>query len=58
MHVGSVLFKHDGKHENIPVTADSAEENPVRDDAMEFDMFVSVIWFLLRVLTNDGDLEN
>ena len=25
---------------------------------MEFDMLVIVIWFLLRVLTNDGDLEN
>ncbi|KAM0021008.1 putative bleomycin hydrolase [Helianthus debilis subsp. tardiflorus] len=39
---------------NIPVTADSAEENPV----MEFDMPVILIWFLLRVLTDDGDLEN
>ncbi|KAM0004913.1 hypothetical protein Hdeb2414_s0226g00840361 [Helianthus debilis subsp. tardiflorus] len=38
---------------NIPVTADSAEENPV----MEFDMPVILIWFLLRVLTDDGDLE-
>ena len=37
----------------IPVTADSAEENPV----MEFDMPVILIWFLLRVLTDDGDLE-
>ena len=24
---------------------------------MEFDIFVKVIWFLLRVLTDDGDLE-
>ncbi|KAF5789060.1 putative protein kinase RLK-Pelle-CrRLK1L-1 family [Helianthus annuus] len=37
----------------IPVTADSAEENPVR----EFDMPVILIRFLLRVLTDDGDLE-
>ncbi|KAJ0666677.1 hypothetical protein HanPI659440_Chr17g0669441 [Helianthus annuus] len=32
-----------------------AVENPVREDDMEFDIFVKVIWFLLRVLTDDGD---
>ena len=34
--------------------ADRAVENPVREDDMEFDIFVKVIWFLLRMLTDDG----
>ena len=42
---------------NIPVTADRPAENPVRDAAIEFDILVRMIWFLLRVLTDDGDLE-
>lgn len=46
-----------GKHENINVTADSAVENPVIEEVMEFNIFVSLIWFLLRVLTDDGDYE-
>ncbi|KAJ0469085.1 hypothetical protein HanIR_Chr14g0704071 [Helianthus annuus] len=42
-HVGSVLFNHNGKHENIPITAYSAVENPVREDDMKFDIFVKGI---------------
>lgn len=26
----------------------------MREDDMEFDIFVKVIWFLLRMLTDDG----
>ncbi|KAM0049927.1 hypothetical protein Hdeb2414_s0008g00291641 [Helianthus debilis subsp. tardiflorus] len=34
---------------------DGSAGNPVRDDAIEFNMLVKMIWFLLRVQSNDGD---
>ncbi|XP_021989812.1 receptor-like protein kinase ANXUR2 isoform X1 [Helianthus annuus] len=56
--VDQLSFRHNGKHENIPVIADMPAENPVSDAAIEFDMLVKMIWFLLRVQSNDGDDEN
>ena len=46
-------FEHEGKQYKSYLSQHSAEENPV----IEFDMPVILIWFLLRVLTDDGNLE-
>ncbi|KAJ0805384.1 hypothetical protein HanPI659440_Chr02g0049361 [Helianthus annuus] len=42
---------------NIPLIADRLAENPDGDTTIRFDMIVSLIFFLLRVQSNDGDEE-
>ncbi|MFS8033026.1 hypothetical protein Hanom_Chr17g01564631 [Helianthus anomalus] len=57
--VDQFCFKHDGKHKDeIPVMANRPTENPVRHAAIEFDILVKMIWFLLKVYDYDGKTES